>query len=26
MKHPERCSYTIPKSPFEDKWGAMVKV
>jgi len=23
MKHLERCSYTILKSPLEDKWGAM---
>jgi hypothetical protein len=25
MKHCERCSYTILESPFENKWGAMVK-
>jgi len=25
MKHPKRCSYTIPKSPPEDKQGAVAK-
>jgi hypothetical protein len=25
MKHPEICSYTIPKSPFNDKWGAKAR-
>jgi hypothetical protein len=25
MKHPKRCSYIIPKSPPEDKWGIVVK-
>jgi hypothetical protein len=25
MKHPERCSYTIPKNPPKDKWGTMAK-
>jgi hypothetical protein len=25
MKHLKRCSYTIPESPLEDKWGAMAK-
>jgi hypothetical protein len=25
MKHLERCSYTIPKSPLEDKWGVMAE-
>jgi hypothetical protein len=25
MKHLERCSYTIPKSPPENQWGAMAK-
>jgi hypothetical protein len=25
MKHHEKCSYTILKSPPEDKWGVMAK-
>jgi len=25
MEHPNRCSYTIPNIPLEDKWGIMVK-
>jgi hypothetical protein len=25
VKHPERCSFIIPKSPFENKWGAVAK-
>jgi hypothetical protein len=25
MKHPKKCSYTIPKNPLEDKQGAMAK-
>ncbi len=25
MKHVEICSYTILKSPFEDKWGVVAK-
>jgi len=25
VKHPERCSYTIPKNTFEDKWGRVAK-
>jgi hypothetical protein len=25
MKHPETCSYTIPKNPPNDKWGAEAK-
>jgi hypothetical protein len=25
MKHRKRCSYTILESPFEDKWGIMVR-
>jgi hypothetical protein len=25
MKHLERCSYTILESPFENKWGTVVK-
>jgi hypothetical protein len=25
MKHFERYSYTIPKSPPKDKWGVMIK-
>jgi hypothetical protein len=25
MKHPDRCSYTIPRNPLEDNWGTMVK-
>jgi len=25
MKHFKKCSYTIPKSPPKDKWGAMAK-
>jgi hypothetical protein len=26
MKHPKRCSYTIPKIPSKDKWGVMARV
>jgi hypothetical protein len=25
MKHPKKCSYTILKNPFKDKWGIMAK-
>ncbi len=25
MKHLERCSYTIPKNPHENKWGVVAK-
>ncbi len=25
MKHPEKCSYTIPKNAQDDKWGAKAK-
>jgi hypothetical protein len=26
LKHHEKCSYTIPKSPLKEKWGVMAKV
>jgi hypothetical protein len=26
MKHLEKCSYTIPKNPPENKWGIVAKV
>jgi hypothetical protein len=25
MKHLKSCSYTIPKNPSKDKWGAVAK-
>ncbi len=26
MKHLSRCSYTIPETPFENKWGVVAEV